>query len=161
MHRNQLDCVELKFPVPESRPLSINQANRMHWAAKRRELEPWRDGVMLAWKTARPLWHKVKDRKVRIELELPFPDKRRRDPHNYVVVLKALIDALTTQRETVGKHTVIVWDGCWPDDTPEWVETTEPILVIGDEVVFRIIPVLKYPLPSGDPEAEESGRWDI
>lgn len=134
------DCLELRFEAP-GRPLSINQANRLHWAAKRRELQPWRDATALAWKAARKEWSKVKDRKVTVEILLPFPDSRRRDPHNYVgTVTKAVIDELTTKTEKIGKQTVVTWDGCWPDDNPEYVETIEPRIIVGTECVIRICP---------------------
>jgi hypothetical protein len=142
------DCLELRFEAP-GRPLSINQANRFHWAQRKRELQPWRDAVAVAWKQARPYWHKVKDRKVSVEVLLPFPDKRRRDPHNYVgTVCKALIDELTTKTETIGKHTVVAWEGCWPDDNPEYVSVVEPRIIIGSECAVRICPVLRYKLPA-------------
>lgn len=40
---------------------------------------------------------------------------RRRDPHNYFPTVKPVVDGLIDA-------------GLWPDDTPEWVTTTEPTL---------------------------------
>lgn len=139
-------AVELRFKAP-SRPLSINQANRMHWAAKRRDLEPWRQLCQIAWRQNRAYWWKVKNKPVLVKVYLPFPDERRRDPHNYVgTMVKALVDSLTTKTEKVetGKasHMVLLFDGCWPDDTPAWVETSEPKLVLGEDCVVRITPKL-------------------
>jgi hypothetical protein len=53
-----------------------------------------------------------------VTLEIVFPDKRRRDPHNYCsTVLKAVIDGLVVA-------------GAWKDDTPDYVGHREPILVV-------------------------------
>lgn len=109
----------------------------MHWAARRRRLDPWKEQVQWAWKFARPYWWKVQDKTCVVQVELPFPDERRRDPHNYTsTMMKVIIDALVTKK----KDGVVLWEGAWPDDTPEWVETLEPQLVKGDICTVRIIP---------------------
>lgn len=120
--------VELSFPRPGT-PLSVNNAYRMHWAAKRRELEPWRTAAHWAWKMLPPAEKdKVKDVPCFVELVLGFKDKRRRDPHNYVgTIVKAIIDELVVA-------------GVWPDDTPEWVRVIEPELVVGEMCVVRLVP---------------------
>lgn len=134
------DCLELRFVAP-GRPMSTNEANRTHWAKRSRAMRPWRDAVALAWKQARPDWDRVKDRKCTVEVFLPFPDKRRRDPANFVgTIVKSLVDELTTKIERYGKQTVMVREGCWPDDTPDYVEVIEPRIVVGTECVVRITP---------------------
>lgn len=130
----------LSFPAP-TKPLSINEANKMHWAAKRRRLEPWRDAVQLAWMVAGKDRALVKGKPCTVEIHIPFPDKRRRDPHNYSSTnQKVIIDALVTKTEAFGKQTIVTWDGCWDDDNPEWVKTLEPVLFVGSECKVVIVP---------------------
>lgn len=129
--------VELRFPVP-NRPLSINEANSMrHWAAKKRRLDPWKDAVKTAWLDAQSYHWIIRDKPTLVEIEIPFDIKRRRDPHNYTgTIVKTVVDALVTKK----KGGEVTWAGAWPDDTPEWIETAEPVLTEGDEVVIRLIP---------------------
>lgn len=130
--------VELVFPAPNN-PLSINEANRMHWAAKRRRLEPWRDAAQYAWLAASKDHKYVKNKPCLVEIHLPFGDKRRRDPHNYSsTVQKVLIDALVRKTETLNGKRVVIWDGCWEDDNPDWVRTVEPVLYQGSDCKIRI-----------------------
>lgn len=118
--------VVLRFPAPNN-PLSINKANRMHWAQKKRELDPWREETAWAWKST-----KITERRVvmgkpcNVQVFLPFRTAQRRDPHNYVgTVVKAIVDAL-------------VKAGAWPDDTPEWVTVVEPVCKIGGDAMISI-----------------------
>ncbi len=54
-----------------------------------------------------------------VQIDIPFTQNRRRDPHNYCgTVLKAIIDGL-------------VEINYWPDDTPEWVGHRESNLILG------------------------------
>lgn len=125
--------LELVFPAP-NRPLSINEANRMHWAAKKRRLDPWRDATHVAWIMAKSEHHLVKNRPCTVEIHLPFTDDRRRDPHNYSsTVQKSIIDALVRKTTKIGSQTVELWEGCWEDDNPQWVKTLEPVLYKGGE----------------------------
>jgi len=90
----------------------------MHWAAKKRAIDPWRDSVRQAWENV-TLKNTVKGRPCEVEIHLPFRTKQRRDPHNYTGTnVKAIIDTL-------------VRCGVWPDDTPEWVRVMDPIILIG------------------------------
>lgn len=108
-----------------------------HWAAKRRRLDPWKEATQWAWIAAKPYQWKVRGCPTLVEVEIPFADVRRRDPHNYTgTIVKTIVDALVTK--TVKGQTL--WEGAWPDDTPEWVETAEPILTKGSEVVVRLTP---------------------
>lgn len=45
----------------------------------------------------------------RVQVMLPVPDGRLRDPHNYEPTVKPIVDGL-------------VQAGVWPDDSPQWVE---------------------------------------
>jgi Holliday junction resolvase RusA-like endonuclease len=108
----------LMFIAP-NRPLSINEANKMHWAARKRRLDPWRTltefevrARYIKPKTATP---------VRVSITLPFSRSGRRDPHNYTsTVGKTIVDALVAA-------------GVVPDDTAEWVEFTDPVLAVDAE----------------------------
>ena len=52
-----------------------------------------------------------------VMLDLPVADRRRRDPANLFATVKPVVDGLV--------------DGAvWPDDTPEFVTTLEPRLVV-------------------------------
>lgn len=136
--------LELSFPAP-NKPLSINEANKMHWAAKRRRLEPWRSATQVAWIQAAKKQNLVKGKPCLVEIHIPFPDRRRRDPHNYSsTVQKVIIDALVMKTEVVGvahPTSVVVWEGCWEDDNPTWVKTLEPVLYVGTECKVRITPL--------------------
>lgn len=52
-----------------------------------------------------------------VQVLLPVPDRRPRDPHNYFKTVKPIIDGLVDA-------------GLWPNDTPTWVTTVEPRLVV-------------------------------
>lgn len=132
--------VELTFLAP-TKPLSINEANRMHWAQKRRRLDPWKEATRYAWLQVARQHKYVRDLPCTVEIHIPFSDKRRRDPHNYSSTnQKSVIDALVRQTEALpnGKR-VVVWDGCWEDDNPQWVKTLEPVLYQGTDCKVRII----------------------
>jgi len=84
-------------------------------------------------------------------VEIPFPQRRIRDPHNYCgTVVKAVIDGL-------------VMGGAWPDDTPEYVGHLEPSLyvtprvssMVGADVWVHIFDAMTYVLsPDGWAVAE-------
>lgn len=106
--------IVVTFTQP-NRPLSINEANRMHWADKRRRLSPWRQLLAGAWHIS----GQQITGPVVIEVELTFARRARRDPHNYTgTVVKALVDALVQECRAL------------PDDTPEYVSVAEPALRI-------------------------------
>lgn len=104
---------DLTFTAP-NRPASINRTKSMHWAARQRALEPWKD---LAWAVARN--YRVQARgfvpmPITVQAVLPFRTANRRDPHNYTgTVVKAIVDGL-------------VKAGVVPDDTPDWVTVIDP-----------------------------------
>ena len=114
-------AVDLEFTAP-TRPLSINRANGMHFAARRRLLEPWKD---VAW----ALGHNYRREAARtpqgrptgpitVQVVLPFRQANRRDAHNYTgTVVKAVVDGL-------------VRAGIIPDDTPDHLTVLDPEFVI-------------------------------
>jgi len=122
---------EARYPAPcvtiKNRTFmcwSTNDERRMHWAARRKLVDAWRRwGYMVAtqegWIDLPPCV---------VEIALPFARNGRRDPMNYVgTCLKAVIDGLVDA-------------GCWPDDTPDYVTITQPLLEIGEDVTLRLTP---------------------
>ena len=117
--------VVLSFPAP-TKPWRTNEDRTLHWAARAKRIKAWREAARLAAVEARVgvLGHSL------IELHLPFDRGARRDPMNYVgTCLKAAVDGLVDA-------------GLWPDDTPDYVSITQPVLVVrGDAVYLRITPL--------------------
>ena len=124
--------IELRFPAPGVtvgqktwRAWSTNDDRKLHWATRSKLVAAWRQAAFVAARQAGvgPLPACV------VEIAIPFPKAGRRDPMNYVgTCLKAVIDGLVDA-------------GCWPDDTPEWVIITQPLLELGDDVTVRLLPL--------------------
>lgn len=95
--------------LPLTRPLSMN--DREHWQIKRRRVAALRQAVATLARAAPipPL------ERIAVELHYAPPDRRRRDPLNLVATLKPSEDG-------------IVDAGVVPDDVPEYVEPTMPML---------------------------------
>jgi len=116
--------IEVRFGAP-CKALTMN--DRMHWAPKGRMTAAWREAAFWATRSAAcpvpiPLPPSV------VTVRIPVRDRRRRDPHNWFPTVKAVIDGLVDA-------------GWWPDDSSEWVTTTEPVLVPGgDAVIVHIEP---------------------
>ena len=127
----------LTFPPPAP-PLSINQANTMHWAAKRSRLAPWRDIANVVTRQARaavrpgpgqPDW-RCPFFPVTIHLALQFREVRTRDPHNYVgTVVKAVVDGVKL-------------GGLIPDDSQEWATVLEPTIAIQPDKARPLVAVV-------------------
>ncbi len=98
----------VRFRAPD-RYMSMN--DRDHWRAKACRVKAWRHAAYAHATNAR--FHVLVP--CTVQLTLDVPDSRRRDPHNYYPTVKAVVDGLVDA-------------GCWPDDTPEYVTTLEPIL---------------------------------
>jgi hypothetical protein len=114
----------LEFNQP-TRPLSINEANRLHWAARKRRLDDWGMAVLVEWCAIRPL--PQVGRPVNIQVTLTFPRAGRRDPHNYTGTnVKRIIDTLVRSCRLI------------PDDTAEWVTVLDPIIRIAPDNVCRV-----------------------
>ncbi len=105
----------LRFPAPTT-PLSINQANRMHWGGKKRQLDPWREATWAAWyETSMDERRRVQGKPCWVTVHLPFKTKGRKDAHNYTGTnVKAIIDTL-------------VKSGVWEDDVAAWVSVVDPV----------------------------------
>jgi len=102
------------FGAPFTKLWSTN--DRVHWSERSRMTKLWREGVAWEAKRQRLRWT-VQRRPAYVEVHLPVPDRRRRDPSNYVgTIVKAIVDGL-------------VDGGLWPDDHPAFVQVAEPVLV--------------------------------
>lgn len=108
--------VILEYRAPQ--PWSTNDDRRIHWAVRKRRVDEWHQVTRWHYRAAR----ETAPTPAIVTVEIPFAQKRRRDPHNYVgTVVKAIVDALVSE-------------GAWPDDTAEFVTVAEPKLVVGDTV---------------------------
>jgi hypothetical protein len=103
------------FELPD-KALTMNQ--RLHWAVKSRTSRAWRNAAAAAAIDAGV--HDLAP--MRVTVEIPVMGNRRRDPHNWFPTVKPIIDGLVDA-------------GVWPDDTPEWVQCTEPRLTVGGSLV--------------------------
>lgn len=118
----------VEFPIHPIEPAwSTNQDRKMNKFERHKYVQAWQTAVRQAWRAYVPV--EVRQQLIGpelyappavIQIEIPFNQKRRRDPHNYCgTVLKAVIDGLVNE-------------GLWPDDTPEWVGHREPLTVTGN-----------------------------
>lgn len=112
------DTLTATFMAP-TLPLSINKAHSLHWSARRRQTNPWRDFATMMTRTWRlGVWKGWEAQPVTVQLALEFRTGARRDPHNYVgTTVKAFVDGLVS-------------GGLIPDDTPEWATILEPVLEV-------------------------------
>lgn len=109
--------IVLTFEQP-TRPLSINEGNRLHWAERRRRLQPWALCTAAAYRQEPRTGEPVP---VLIRIELTFARAGRRDPHNYTgTQLKTIVDAL-------------VREGLVPDDDASWVSVADPLIRIAQD----------------------------
>lgn len=114
-----MSAVEFSMWQP-TRPLSVNESNRLHWAERRRRLEDWHWGVLANWGKIRP--RPEVGFPITVQVTLTFPRKARRDAHNYTGTnVKRIVDTLVQTCRVV------------PDDTPEWVTVLDPIIRIADD----------------------------
>ena len=100
----------------------MNMNERLHWAEERRRAKAWRKAAKTAAVDVGPqppCW---------ITVELPVRGRIRRDPANWTTTVKHIVDGLVDA-------------GLWPDDTPEHVTTTEPLLTAGiTQVAIHLTP---------------------
>lgn len=112
----------IEFDLP-AKCLTMNQ--RLHWAQKSKISRAWRDAACAAadrFAADHALLPGMTVRPSLVTVHIPVKQNRRRDPHNWFPTIKPIIDGLVDA-------------GLWPDDTPEWVRCTEPVLVVnGDKV---------------------------
>jgi crossover junction endodeoxyribonuclease RusA len=102
--------VTVEFPPPA--PL-LNMNDRLHWSVARKRARAWRTAALVY---TRDQMGGARLGASMVTVELPVLGNRRRDPHNLFPTVKPIVDGLVDA-------------GLWPDDTPEWVTTTEPALV--------------------------------
>ncbi len=104
-------------------PVSVNETAGTHWSVFYRTKKAWIGAARQLAEVSGlgPL------PPCQVKVIIPFREKRRRDPHNYVgTVCKWIIDGL-------------VEAGVWPDDNPDWVEVAEPELVVrGGSVLVQL-----------------------
>lgn len=72
-----------------------------------------------------------------VTVALPVYGLYRRDPHNFFVTVKHVVDGLVDA-------------GVWPDDTPDWVTTTEPTLEPStDRIGVVVVSITERPTTTG------------
>lgn len=110
----------IDFPQPAK---LINLNDRSHWRVKGALTKAWRTSAYYAAKQAKqgPLGPSY------VYVTLPVRTAARRDPHNFVPTVKAIVDGLVDA-------------GVWPDDNSEWVTVVEPQLVRNTNVVVWFEP---------------------
>lgn len=123
----------LSFTSPD-RPINLN--HRLHWSRRAATTRAWRHAAFVAACQLGPPSARPREASW-VQLEIPVHDRRRRDPHNLTPTLKACVDGLVDA-------------GVWPDDTPEFVTTTEPFIAVcprGTGVVrLAITPITDRPV---------------
>lgn len=119
----------------------------MHWASRKRRLDPWRLCVRASYNSAKPSeLVVVKNQPVTIEVSLSFPRAGRRDAHNYTgTVVKTIVDEL-------------VRCGLVPDDTPEWVTVKDPRILVDKSEEVRIVVSTNNMEEKKSGEAKTKGR---
>lgn len=137
------DRLRLFFRPPAPAP-SINQLKGKHWSQVYKAMRPWKEAAQWAWNLCSPAEKRlVRCTPCDVQVTLPFRTVRGRDPHNYVdTVVKAIVDGLKDDYETIGGRRVATFQGAWPDDTPEWVRVLEPFCVTSQsdvtvDLIFR------------------------
>jgi hypothetical protein len=116
-----------QFKIVSTEPAwSTNQDRKLNYHDRHRRTMAWQAAARQGWMLFAPpeLRKEVREgihTPMIVQVDIPFGQKRKRDPHNYCgTVVKAVIDGLVKQ-------------GVWPDDTPEWVGHREPIPILGRE----------------------------
>lgn len=110
----------LTFSSP-TEPWSINMERTKHWSWRSKRVKAWRLRTFYEARVSGlgPMPPSI------VEVSLPFDRAARRDRSNYLPAVKAIVDGLVDA-------------GLWPDDTPEYVSVSEPILKVGGQVEVRI-----------------------
>jgi crossover junction endodeoxyribonuclease RusA len=115
---------------PPAPLLTLNQ--RMHWGPKSRHIGEWRKAAWAAANNRRrhPSFPDTPLPRSLLKFSLPVKSLLvRRDPHNFVATTKPIIDGLVDAK-------------FWPDDTPDYVVSTDPEFHTSDRQVWvRIYPV--------------------
>lgn len=136
--------------------LNLNTVHNWNWRRRWQSEVAWRKAAHDALKRKR--LPKGLDR-VRVDVELRFPDRRVRDASNYEPTLKKIIDALqpqtvtwTTDKKTGGKKPVVhLGVGLIPGDDKRYMDRPEPTIgeplgrnnPVKGQVILRITPLQK------------------
>lgn len=139
--------------IPAPTPMQTSN-RREHWTKVSKRRKQWREAAY--WRAA-AMRLPTGLTKVRIDVELRFTTRRRRDaPNYYSDVIKPIVDALGPQRKAKTKTGVRVEPG-WgliPDDTAEFLDLTAPR--IGDPVPKGLHPYGLVVLTITDLSGEET-----
>ena len=108
----------ISFPAPAK---LINLNGREHWSVKARLTKAWRTAAYYEAVAAgvKRLGPSV------VTVTLPVQTAHKRDPHNFVPTVKAIVDGLVDA-------------GVWPDDNSDWVTVGEPLLVSSKAALVSI-----------------------
>lgn len=118
--------VVLTFPLP-TKPESYNRTAGKHWTAAGVAKSKWVNAAVRACLEAADNLAPFRGHRVEITVAIPFPDKRRRDPHNYTpTVVKPVVDGIVRSGAVV------------PDDNSTWVSVADPVAYVSNEVRVRI-----------------------
>lgn len=102
--------------------LTMNQ--RKHWTWVSKNKRAWRTAAADAAFAAGVVFPQAGACSF-VRCVFPVKQMRRRDPHNYFPTVKPLVDGLVDA-------------GVWPDDTPEFVETREPLFAVCEDVYILL-----------------------
>jgi hypothetical protein len=115
--------VTITFPEPAERLMSND---RLHWSKRALRTRIWRTTAQ--YKAMGQLGQQCNVGPCYVRVTFPVTVNRRRDSDGPAPTVKAIVDGLVDA-------------GCWPDDTPEWVETLGSRFAKGaTEVVVELIP---------------------
>jgi hypothetical protein len=117
--------VTITFPEPADRLMSND---RPHWSRRARLTRIWRQATALhAHRTLGPGRKNRAQPPSFVRVTFPVTVNRRRDSDGPAPTVKAIVDGLVDA-------------GCWPDDTPNYVETLGSRFEKGGMVIVELIP---------------------
>lgn len=116
LSRDETGCVVITLPRPPTPLLTINRAIGMHWRVYADRMDPWRDEVAWVAKAHREAIRAMA-LPVTVETTLRVAVIRRIDPSNMALHTKSMVDGLVAA-------------GCLDDDSPAYVRTEEPVLLV-------------------------------
>lgn len=111
--------LRISFPAP---CVTLNLNDRLHHWKRAERVALWRRAARFA-AYGTP---KNGPSNVRLVIGVPYPG-RRRDPHNWMPTVKAVIDGLVDA-------------GIWPDDNSDHVTVIEPAFRKGTDCIIEIWP---------------------
>lgn len=117
--------MEFRF-APPAEIESINKTSRQHQRAREETVRAWRWAGKLYFIKAVSRGRRAMP-PCSVQVTLPVKRRIRRDPSNFLPVVKPIIDGMVDA-------------GAWPDDTAEWVTVMDPILEVGGkDVVVTLV----------------------